>query len=571
MGRKKTNGMFRDVSRIVIVGGVASGPKVAARARRLMPGAEITIIERGRFISYAGCGMPFYIASQVKDFNQLFTTPYGVIRDEQFFARVKGVRVLTRTEARFIDRQKKEVVVTNLETGESYALPYDKLVLATGSNPVIPPIPGLELKGVHRLNHPEDALKIVEDLEGVSEAVVIGAGLIGVEAVDALRKRKVFVSVVEIKDQVLPGVLDPELAALLAARLEEQGVELHLGEKVLRLEGDEEGRVSRVVTDRGTLEAQLVIVAVGVRPNVELARAAGLEIGKTGAISVNEHLQTSDPDVYALGDCVENVHLISGDKVYIPLASTANRQGRVVGDNLAGIPSRFKGVLGTAVLKVLGFNIARTGLGEFQARERSYDVETVLNATRDRVHYYPGHDNLLIKLIVDRATRRLLGAQAMGGGEAVKRIDVAATVLYFGGTVDDLASVDLGYAPPFSTPIDAVQHTANTLRNKLSGLAKTITAPELKARMDAGEDLVLLDVRTPAQFNARHIEDERVMLIPLNELRQRIEEVPRDKEVIVLCAMGTRAWEAQRILEGAGYTNVKFLEGGLQAWPCELY
>ncbi|WP_027719286.1 FAD-dependent oxidoreductase [Desulfovirgula thermocuniculi] len=558
------------MSRIVIIGGVAAGPKAAARARRLMPDAEITIVERGRLISYAGCGMPFFVAGQVKDFNQLFSTPYGVLRDEQFFAREKGVKVLTRTEATSIDRQKKEVAVTNLDTGESYTLPYDKLVLATGSSPVIPPIPGLELKGVHRLNHPDDALKIMEDLEEVSEAVVIGAGLIGMEALDALIKRKIFVSVVEIKDQVLPGILDPELAAVLAARLEEQGVELHLGEKVLRLEGDEDGRVSRVVTDRGTLEAQLVIVAVGVRPNVELARAAGLEIGQTGAIAVNEHLQTSDPDIYALGDCVENTHLVSGQKVYIPLASTANRQGRVVGDNLAGIPSRFKGVLGTAVLKTLNFNIARTGLGELQARELGYDVETVVNSTHDRTHYYPGHDNLLIKLVVDKSTRRLLGAQAVGGGEAVKRIDVAATVLYFGGTVDDLAGVDLGYAPPFSTPIDPVQHTANTLRNKLSGLAKTIGARDLKARMDAGEDLVLLDVRMPAQFNAKHIEDERVMLVPLNELRQRIGEVPRDKEIVILCAMGTRAWEAQRILEGAGYTRVRFLEGGLQAWPYEM-
>jgi len=556
--------------RIVIIGGVAAGPKVAARARRLMPDAEITIIERGRLISYAGCGMPFYVGGQVKDFNQLFATSYGVIRDEHYFMNEKGVKVLTRTEARSIDRQKKEVTIVNLDTGETGTIPYDKLVLATGSTPFVPPIPGLDLKGVHRLNHPDDARKIVEQLDGVNEAVIVGAGLIGMEAMEALLRRKIFVSVVELKEQILPGVLDPDLAAVLAFRLEEEGVEFHLGRKVMRLEGDEEGRVCRVVTDGGTLDAQMVIVAVGVRPNVELARAAGLTIGETGAIAVNEYLQTSDPDIYAVGDCVENLHLVSGRKVYIPLASTANRQGRVAGDNLAGRKSRFKGVLGTSVLKVSGWNVGRTGLGEQQARELGYDVLTALNATHDRTHYYPGHDNLLIKLVVDKKSRKLLGAQAIGGGDVIKRIDVVATALYFGASVDDLFNVDLGYAPPFNTPIDPVQHGANIARNKADGLARTISARELMEKLERGDDFVLLDVRTPEQYAYRHIEDERVMLVTLGDLRRRIEEIPRDKEIVTLCALGVRAYEAMRILTGAGFKDVKFLEGGLQAWPYEL-
>ncbi|HHW45011.1 pyridine nucleotide-disulfide oxidoreductase [Desulfofundulus thermobenzoicus] len=558
------------MSKIVIIGGVAAGPKVAARARRLMPDAEITIIEKGRLISYAGCGMPFYVGGQIKDFNQLFSTSYGVMRDEHYFMNEKGVKVLTRTEATAIDREKKEVTVTNLDTGETFTIPYDKLVLATGSEPFVPPIPGMDLKGVHRLNHPDDARGIMEQVEGVGEAVVIGAGLIGMEAADALVKRRIFVSVVELKDQILPGVLDPDLAAVLAYRLEEAGVEFHLGTKVLRLEGDDEGNVARVVTESGAIDAEMVIVAVGVRPNVKLAREAGLAIGETGAIQVNEYLQTSDPDIYAVGDCVENRHLVSGRMVYIPLASTANRQGRVAGDNVAGGRSRFKGVLGTAVLKVMGWNVGRTGLGEQQARELGYDVTAAVNATHDRTHYYPGHDNLLMKLVVEKGSRRILGAQAIGGGEVVKRIDVVATALHFGATVDDLADVDLGYAPPFSTPIDPAHHTANIVRNKLAGLARTITAQELKEKMDRGDDFVLLDVRTPEQYNYRHIADDRVMLVTLGDLRRRIEEIPRDKEIVTLCALGMRAYEAMRTLAGAGFKDVKFVEGGLQAWPYDL-
>ncbi|OAT86542.1 FAD-dependent oxidoreductase [Desulfotomaculum copahuensis] len=556
--------------RIVIIGGVAAGPKAAARARRLMPDAEITIIERGKMISYAGCGMPYYVSGQIRDFKQLFSTSYGVVRDEHYFQDEKGVRVLTRTEATAIDREKKEVAVTNLENGEKYTIPYDKLVLATGASPFSPPVPGLELKGVHRLNHPDDAQKIAAAAADAGDAVVIGAGLIGLEAADALLKRKLFVSVVELQDQILPGMLDPDLAALLSYRLEEEGVEFHLGRKVLRLEGDETGHVTRVVTDQGDLDAEMVIVAVGVRPNVELARGAGLTIGETGAIAVNEYLQTSDPEIFAIGDCVENRHLISGRKVYVPLASTANRQGRVAGDNLAGRKSMFKGVLGTSAMKMISWNVARTGLGEVQARALGYDVLTAINSNHDRTHYYPGHDNLIIKLIVEKGSRKVLGVQGIGPGEVVKRVDVAAAALNFGATVDDLADLDLGYAPPFNTPIDPLHHTANIARNKLDGVAVTISARDLHDKLAGDEDFVLLDVRTPDQFKYRHIEDPRGMLVTLGELRRRLAEVPRDKEIITLCALGVRSYEAQRILDGAGFKDVKFLEGGLQGWPYDL-
>ncbi len=551
--------------RILVIGGVAAGPKAAARARRLLPGAGITIVERGGLISYAGCGMPYFVSGQIRDFDELFTTAYGIKRDELYFAKEKAVRVLTRTEATAIDREKKEVTVTSLETGECYTLPYDKLVLATGAGPFIPPVPGLDLEGVYRLNHPEDARKVAAGAAGAKEAVVMGAGLIGMEAAEALLKRKMGVSVVEMKDQILPAVLDPDLAALLAYRLEETGLEMFTGRKVLRLEGRD--RVTGVVTDQGTLPADLVIVAVGVRPNVELARHAGLTIGETGAIAVNRRLETSDPDIYAIGDCVENRHLVSGRPVYIPLASTANRQGRVAGDNLAGIGSAFEGVLGTSVMKITDWNVGRTGLGEEQARALGYEIECAVNAGHDRTHYYPGHDNVIIKLVVEKQSRRVLGLQGIGQGDVVKRVDVAAAALRFGATVDDLAGLDLGYAPPYNTPIDPLQHTANIVRNKLDGVAETVTARELHDLLASDGDFVLLDVRTPDQFRYRRIDDARTLQVALGDLRDHLQDIPREKPVITICALGSRAWEAERILAGAGFRNVKFVEGGLQGWP----
>lgn len=556
--------------RIVIIGGVAAGPKTAARARRLAPNADITIIEKDRYISYAGCGMPFYLAGSVREFGQLFSTAYGVTRDEKYFKREKGVRILTGNEAIEIDRIKKEVAARNISTGEISRIPYDKLVIATGSSPVVPPIKGIGLKGVFRLNHPEDAKNIKENLENVNEAVVIGAGLIGLEAADALRERNIFATVVELQDQILPGMLDDDLAEILTARLEEQGLEFRLGQRVLSIEDDGNGSVAAVITGQEKLDADMVVVAVGVRPNVELAEKAGLKIGKTGAIEVNKYLQTSDPDIYAVGDCVENLHLVSGRKVYIPMATYANRQGRVAGDNITGGNSVFRGVLGTAVMKLMGWNVGRTGLGRRQAEEQGYRVVTGLFSGHDRTHYHPSHALVIMKVIVEEGTGRLLGAQAIGPGEAIKRIDVAATAINFGATVEQLAEIDLGYAPPFSSPIDLAHHAANIARNKMEDIARTVSAKEVKAKIDRGDDFLMVDVRTAPQFAAKHIEDDRVMLVTLGDMRERLEEIPRDKEIVIICALGVRAYEAQRILYGAGFKDVSFMEGGLQAWPYDL-
>ena len=558
--------------KVIVVGGVATGPKTAARLRRLNPDAEITIIERGKILSYAGCGMPYYVSGDIEDYRSLNSTPAGVPRDSIFFRNVKNIHVLDRTLARSIDRKNKTVEIVHVETGESRSLPYDKLVLATGGQPIDLPIEGTGLNHVFRLSQPEDAIGMSEVIssKGIKTAVIIGAGLIGVEMTEALSKRGVDVTVVEMMPHILPGLLDEEVAAYLTRYMRSQGVDILTGNRVKEIVGDDQGVVTKVIASDTDIPADMVLIAVGVRPNSTLAREAGLKIGKRGGIVVDEYLQTSDPDIYAGGDCIENTHLVGGEKVFVPLGSTANKHGRVIANNIMGYRERFNGILGTAAVKVFNYNVAKTGLTERQARESGLDVVTALTAAPDSAHYYPTHKPLLLKLIADRKTRKILGLQAVGTGETVKRVDVIATALTFGATVDDLPGLDLGYAPPYSTAVDIAAHAANILRNKMDGIARALTPMEVRAKVERGDDFIWLDVRSPAEHREKRIEDSRVRLIPLGMLRQRLEELPKDKEIITFCKISLRGYEAQTILDGAGYKDVKFMDGGIDAWPYDV-
>lgn len=561
--------MEKKKMKVLIIGGVATGPKAAARLRRLNPEAEITIIERGKILSYAGCGMPYYVSGDVHDCQSLSSTSVGVLRDSVFFRNVKNVNVLDHTLARSIDRKNRTVDIVNVETGESDALPYDKLVLATGGQPIALPIQGAGLNKVFRLYQPEDAIAMREVVAAGNPktAVIIGGGMIGVEMAEALTRLGLHVTIVEMMPHILPGLFDEEVAAYLTRYIRSQGVDVLTGSRVTEILGDDEGNVTKVITSGMEIPSDIVLIAIGVRPNTKLAQEAGLEIGKTGGIVVNEYLQTSDPDIYAGGDCVENVHLITAEKVFVPLGSTANRHGRVIANNIMGYKEKFKGVLGTGVVKVFDYNVGKTGLTECQAREAGLDVVTTLSPGTDNAHYYPTHKPVLLKLIADRKTEKILGLQAVGFGETVKRVDVIATALSFGATVDDLPGLDLGYAPPYSTAVDIAAHAANILRNKIEGIAKALTPMQVKGKIDRGEDFIWLDVRTPAEYKKERIEDPRVKLIPLGMLRQRLNELPRDKEIITFCKLSLRGYEAQRILDGEGYPDVKFMDGGLEAWP----
>jgi NADPH-dependent 2,4-dienoyl-CoA reductase/sulfur reductase-like enzyme/rhodanese-related sulfurtransferase len=555
-------------NRIIVIGGVACGPKAAARVRRLDPTADITLIERGELLSYAGCGMPYYIQGEIHSVDELMSTPAGAVRDAAFFKNVKAIRCLGRTLAERIDREQKLVHVVSLDSGEQSALPYDKLVLATGADAVLPPIPGADLKNVFRLNHPHDAEGIRTAItEGCQHAVIVGAGLIGLEVAEALVTRGLSVGIVEMLPTVVPTFLDADMAAHLQKHLVTKGVTVHTGTKVASLEGDDAGRVAAVVTSTGRIDADLVLIAIGVRPNVKLARDAGLEIGVTGAISVNAQMQTSDPDIYAGGDCVENIHRLTGQPCYVPLGSTANKHGRVIGDNITGGNTTFPGVLGTVIFKAFDVNVGRVGLSEKDCTKQNIPVLVALTPGPDRAHYYPTAKPMVLKVVSHTETGKLLGVQAVGAGDVAKRIDIVATALSYGAQTQDLAELDLAYAPPFSSAVDLLAHAANVIDNKAKGVAVAINPVDLKAKLDAGEDFVLLDVRSPKEVAAIPFTDARVLNIPLGMLRARLAELPRDKEIVTFCKISVRGYEAQRILNGEGFDKVCFLDGGLMAWP----
>jgi NADPH-dependent 2,4-dienoyl-CoA reductase/sulfur reductase-like enzyme/rhodanese-related sulfurtransferase len=495
-----------------------------------------------------------------------------VKRDEEYFESVKGIRVLCETEALKIDREGKKVAVRDLKSGEVRDLNYDKLVLGVGASPIVPRMNGIDLGGVYRLYDPGDAQAIRGELDsGVKKIAIIGGGLIGMEVCGAFLSRGCDVSVFEMMDRLVPSILDRELALLLENYLREKGVHVLTGYPVRELEGDSDGRVKGVETGDGSVyDTDMAVIAIGVRPNVNLAREANLEIGETGAIAVNDLLQTSDPEIFAGGDCVENTCMVTGEKVFCPMGSTANKHGRVIGDNVIGEGTTFPGVTRTVVFKILDYNVGKTGLNEMEASNLGYNFMTSLVPRGECANYYPDSESFILKLLAEKETGKILGVQGIGAGEAVKRIDVVASALKFGGTLKDVADIDLCYAPPYSTAIDALAHAGNVIRNKISGMAETITPFELKEKLDGDEEFVLLDIRTDFEVEEMAFRDARFKHIPLGTLRVESSELPEDKEIIIICKSSVRAWEALRILNAKGFKDAKFLEGGIVAWPFDL-
>lgn len=552
--------------KVVVIGGVAAGPKAAAKIMRLNPEAEVTLLEKGKFISYAGCGLPYYVSGVVKEQKDLMSTPIGVVRDAGFFQKVKNVKVLTETEALEIDRGGKRVRARHAGEAGDFWLAYDKLVLATGAKPTIPPVPKANLANITTLHSLADAerIKAWAAQAKAREVVMVGGGLIGVETVEALFDYDCQVTLVEMLPQILP-MLDWEMARLVERYLDLNGVKVLTSTKVTSFEGDDV--VTGIMTTQGRLPADLVVLGIGVRPNVDLARTAGLQMGLTGGIKVDAGMRTSDPDIYAAGDCAESTDLVTGKPCYVPMGSTANKQGRVAAINICGGQDEFLGVLGSTVCRVFDFCVARTGLTEAAARQHGYEVTTVLVPESDRPHYMPTAKALIIKLVVDTRTRKLLGAQAVGPGAGDKRMDVAAMAITAGMTVDQLSKVDLCYAPPYSPALDNIITAANVARNKLDGQVLGITPMEVKARLDANEVFVLLDVRSPAEHQQEHLAGST--LIPLGALRSRLGELPKEKEIVAFCKVSLRGYEAAKILQGAGFKRVRVMDGGMAVWPYE--
>jgi NADPH-dependent 2,4-dienoyl-CoA reductase/sulfur reductase-like enzyme/rhodanese-related sulfurtransferase len=517
----------------------------------------------------ASCGYPYYVGGTFQDRRQLICTPAGVVRDPGFFQNAKGITALTKTEAVAIDRAAHRVTCRHLGTGEERVLPYDRLVLATGALPIRPPVPGIELEGITTLQSMEDAdrLRRVRDGKEVREAVVIGGGLIGVETCEALHLAGIRITVVEMLPRIL-SFLDPEMAMLVENHMRTSGARVITGNPVAAFVG-REGRVASVKLRDGTeLPCELAVVATGVRPNSRLAAESGLAIGERGGIRVDRFLRTSDPDIYAAGDCIEVPHLITGRPVHVPLGDLANLEGRVVGQNVV-IPgtAEFPGTLQTGVCKVFDFAAGSTGLSERAAREAGFDAVSVVTAGADRPDYM-GAKPLVMKMVAERGTGRLLGVQCVGPGDASKRLAEAAMALHGRLTITDLSVADLPYAPPFSPPIDNLVTAAHVLGNKLAGRMTGISAPEVRAKLDAGERPFILDARGPDEFDVMRLGIGET-LIPLGALRKRLSELPsdRDREIVCYCKISLRGYEAAGLIEAQGYRNVKVLEGGILAWP----
>lgn len=558
--------------KVLIVGGVACGGKVAARLRRLDHEAEITVLEKGEFLSYAGCGLPFYVQGIVKEYRDLMSTPIGVVRDAAFFRKVKHVDVLTRHMATKIDRAGRKVLALDLATGQEKEFPYDELVLATGGSPIRPKLPGVDLNHVYTLWTMDDALAMRGALDAgkIRKAVIIGGGLVGLEVVEALHSRGIEVSVVEAMDRPLPALFDQEFSGRVLKVLAKKGVNFYSGEKVTEILADC-CDVAGVRTDTRDIACDMVLLAIGVRPNTILASEAGLQIGPTGGIAVNRSMQTCDPHIYAGGDCVETFHLLTGKAVRQPMGSTANRQGRVIADAIAGRKAEFKGVLGTAILRLFEFTAGRTGLTAEAARESGFDPVAVSIMNSDKPHFMPGSAPVILKIVADRKTGRILGAQGFGAGDVSKRLDTLVAAITGGMTIEDLADADLAYAPPFSTALDPLTHAANALKNKSEGLMKTYSPAELAEKARRGEEFILLDVRSPEETQRDgRLPFENITYIPLGALWEKGESLPKDKEIVTFCKISVRGWDALSILRSHGLENIALLETGVAGWPFQL-
>ncbi|MCH5276958.1 MAG: FAD-dependent oxidoreductase [Desulfovibrionaceae bacterium] len=557
---------------VLIIGGVALGPKAACRYKRLQPDGHVTMIDQGSYISYGGCGIPYFVSGDVGSMDALRQTSAHVIRDPEFFEKMRGVEVLTQTRALSINRQQKSVTVENTVSGEKRDLPYDKLVIATGSSPKIPPIPGHDLKNVSTVTCLEAAQAVQSACAArkIQHAVIVGGGFIGLEMAAALADQwGIQTTIIEVLDHLLPAQLSPNLAQMVRHDLEELGITVLTGEKVTELKG-KDGAVCQLITDKRTLDADYVIFSVGVTPNSQIAADAGLVCHPRGGIVVNSHMQTSDPDIYAGGDCVVLRNLISGEQSYLPLGSLANRQGRVIATNLAGGDDVFEGMVGTWCVKLNKMNACGTGLTLVQARRAGFDAVAVSMEQLDRAHFYPEKNMMSLEVVVDKPSRRVLGMQGFCvDGIALKaRIDAVAAMLQFARpTLNDLANLEVAYAPPFAAAMDVVNTVANVADNVLAGRHKVVGAGEFVSMWErrAENHCVVVDGR-PAQ--AGHELAEKYpglwLTIPMEELAERMHEIPRDRPVALICNSGSRAYDMQLKMRRAGIDSVNS-EGGMQA------
>lgn len=537
--------------KVVIVGGVAGGATAAARIRRLNEHAQILVFERSGYISYANCGLPYYIGGIIEDPEDLtLQTP------ESFYARFR-VEMKVRHEVTAIHPERKTVSVKNLETDEEFEESYDKLLLSPGAKPAVPPLPGIDLPKLFTLRTVEDTFRIKDFINKChpKSAVLVGGGFIGVEMAENLRELGLDVTMVQRPRQLM-NPFDRDMAAFIHGEMRKHGVKLALGSSV---EGFKEknGGVDVLLKDQPALHTDMVILAIGVSPESALARDAGLKLGIKGSILVNDRMETSHPDIYAVGDAVQVQHFVTGDDALISLAGPANKQGRIAADNICGGDSRYSGSLGSSVIKIFGITAASTGLNETNARKAGLNVDTVILSPMSHAGYYPGGRVMTMKVVFEKKTFRLLGAQIVGSAGVDKRIDVLATAIHAGLNAIQLKDMDLAYAPPYASAKDPVNMAGFMIDNISKGLKQWHLDEADKLPRDGS--VTLLDTRTVREFARGHIDGFRN--IPVDELRERIHEIEAGKPVYVICQSGLRSYIATRILEGYGFEAYNFAGG----------
>ena len=542
-----------DCMKVVIVGGVAGGASAAARLRRLDESAEIIMIERTGYVSYANCGLPYYVGDTITDKKKLTLQTPGS------FASRFNVDARVNSEVTSIDRGSKTVRVRDLVSGEEYDEAYDRLILSPGAKPLIPDMPGVDDRRVMTLRTVEDTFRMKDfvDENSPRTAVVCGGGYIGLEVADNLHALGIDVTIVQRPDHVLPQ-LDSEMAADVHHHIRSKGVHLRLSDAVVGFDTSDGLKVS--LRSGGSLDADMAVIALGVVPDTDLAKAAGLELGVKGTIVVDGHMRTSDPSIYAVGDAIQVRNLITGAPANIALAGPANKQGRIAADNIAGMDSVYRGSMGSSVLRVFDMTVGATGLTEKQAIDAGYDVDKVYTFSASHASYYPGAKNMSIKTLFEKGSGKVLGAQIVGYDGVDKRTDVFAVAIRAGMTVEDLAELELSYAPPYSSAKDPVNYAGFVAMNLMSGMVKQFHWNELDSKI-ADPGVTVVDLRTAAEYADQHLDGP--LHIPVDELRSRLSEIPKDRPVCIFCHSGLRSYIGLRILAQNGY-DCSHMAGGFR-------
>lgn len=532
--------------KVLIIGGVAAGTKVAAKLKRDNFELDVTILTKSKDISYAGCGLPYYVGNVIQEANKL------IVNTPDSFHKLTGVNVLVETEVTQVNPEEKYVEAICLKTQEKMRCEYDKLVIASGAEAVRPNIEGADLDNVFFMRTPEDAYVLRDAIEtgNIKRAVIVGGGYVGLEIAENLNSQGVRAVVIDMAKHILPG-FDEEFSEYVENHLAEQGIPILTEIRLEAILGD--GKVEKIKTDRRAMKADAVILCVGIKANTEYLKDSDIDLMPNKTVKVNEYLETNVKDIYAVGDCATVINRVTNKPYWSPMGSTANIAGRIAAKNIAGKKKAYPGVLGTSVVKLPELNAGRTGLTEKEANENGYNAESVVTVVDDKVHYYPDASSFIVKMIADKDTKKLLGLQVLGKGQVDKMVDIAVAAITMGATLEDVENMDLAYAPPFSTAIHPFSHTVNILLNKLNGEFETVTPADFSKEKAEGFKLIDASL-SPSIDGAQYLD--------LAKIKGEVDGLGRDEKLLLVCAKGKRAYMLQKRLKHFGYTNTKVLEGG---------